>query len=107
MANVYFLHTKSNDFGKNAKNFKLLTIVLISVLGKYSYAPENAKEIMKFLRPKHLPKLADCRVPVNVPIFASMKYFFSQLTLRICHEYTPYENVDLCLKNNGENVTKT
>ena len=79
---------------------------MIGVLGKFSRDPQKTKELLKLLTANHSLMLGDCRVPANAPIFASRKYFFSQLTLRICREYTPYENVDLYLKNEGENSKK-
>ena len=71
-----------------------------------SVTHQNTEGLLIVFRPNHLPVLGGCTVPVNAPIFASKKYFFSLSTSRIYREYTPYENVDLYLKNKTEKTRK-
>lgn len=70
------------------------------------YTREKTEEIRKNFKFSYPPKLEDCTVPVNAPIFVSKKCFFCQSTLRIYCEYKPYENVDLSLKNKHNNSLK-
>jgi len=66
----------------------------------------KTKETKNLFKLDYSPKLEDCTVPVNVPIFVWTKCFFCQSTLRIYREYTPYENVDLSLENKQKNSLK-